>query len=76
MRRQKSLYNFFGLNVLSIHKSRQLPWKRGVLVIFSANGTEDRGFESRLGVTFLGHYKFVLCNLYMAWLLCVLGRLK
>jgi hypothetical protein len=35
-----------------------MPWRRGVVVIVSANTTEDRGFESRLGVRFLGHYIF------------------
>jgi hypothetical protein len=31
-----------------------LPCRRGVMVIVSANGTEDHWFESRKGVRFLG----------------------
>jgi hypothetical protein len=30
-----------------------MPWWRSEVVIVSANGAEDRGFESRQGVRFL-----------------------
>jgi hypothetical protein len=32
------------------------PWRRGVVVIVNANRTEDRVFEPRRGVRFLGLY--------------------
>jgi hypothetical protein len=40
--------------------------RRGVVVIVSDNIPQDRGFESRHGVRFLGHY------IYDAMLVCVL----
>jgi hypothetical protein len=36
----------------NINFSSCMPWRRGVVVIVSANWKEDRGFESR---QFLGH---------------------
>jgi hypothetical protein len=33
----------------------QRPWRRGVVVIVSADGTGDRGFESRQGERRLGN---------------------
>jgi hypothetical protein len=38
------------------------PWRRGKVVIASASRPEDRGFESRRGVRFLGIYMYVHCN--------------
>jgi hypothetical protein len=34
-------------------------WRRGIVVIASANRTEDPGFESRQGVMFLGLYAYI-----------------
>jgi hypothetical protein len=42
--------------------ARKRPWRGGV-VIASANGTEDRGFESRNGRRAFKHCNAVLCNL-------------
>jgi hypothetical protein len=54
-------------NVEFYHKRRlsQKPWRRGVVVIVSANRTEDRGFEYRQEVRFLGLYK-LQCSSYFA----------
>jgi hypothetical protein len=47
------------INTVSI-----LPWRRrGILVIESASRPEDRGFESRRGVRFLGTYSLQCCFL-------------
>jgi hypothetical protein len=50
---------------------REKPLWRGVVVIVSANGTADRGFESRQGVRFLGVYTYLHCNA----VLCILIRI-
>jgi hypothetical protein len=44
-------------------QSKLRPWRLGVVVIISANKTEDRGFESRQGVRFLGLYTLQCCSL-------------
>jgi hypothetical protein len=36
-------------------------WRPGVVVIASANGTEDRGFESRQGLRFAGFFTLQCC---------------
>jgi hypothetical protein len=41
-----------------------LPWRRGVMVIVYANGTEERGFESRQGVRVLGLHTYIAMLFY------------
>jgi hypothetical protein len=40
-----------------------LLWRRGVVDIVSANGAEDRGFDSRQGVQFLELNTLQCCSL-------------
>jgi hypothetical protein len=46
-----------------------MPWQRGVctyiVAIVSATGTEDRGFEFRQGVRFLGLFTLQCCFLLL-----------
>jgi hypothetical protein len=54
-KRNVGLAEFFFLR-----KKSFLPWRRDVVVIVSANGTEDRGFESCQGMRFTGIYAMLL----------------
>jgi hypothetical protein len=45
-----------------VKKVDKLTWRLGLVVIVSASRTEDRGFESRQGVRFLGLSTFQLCS--------------
>jgi hypothetical protein len=42
-----------------------IPWWRGVVVIVSADETEDRGFEYHQGVRFLGLNTLQCCSMYL-----------
>jgi hypothetical protein len=42
---------------------RHQPWRLGVVVIVAANITEDRGFESRQGLRFLGLNTLQCCSM-------------
>jgi hypothetical protein len=48
-------------------KFNLLPWRRGIVVIVSVTGTEDRGFESRQGVTFLRSLYIAMLFLVILW---------
>jgi hypothetical protein len=43
-------------------KMKRLPWRSSSV---SANGTEDRGFETRHGTRFLGLYTMLCCTLQL-----------
>jgi hypothetical protein len=53
-----------------------MPWRRGEEVIVSANGTEDRGFESRRGVRYLKLFILQCCSLYLICTVIVRIRVK
>jgi hypothetical protein len=60
-------------NILWIFAKYVLPrcqvWRQGPMVIATAFGIEERGFESRLGMRYL---RAVVCGL----LLCVWGKIN
>jgi hypothetical protein len=68
------------MNLWITHQPALVAWYTYLLVIVSANGAEDRGFESRQGGRFSGqclysthciHCYAVLCNLICIVILCI-----
>jgi hypothetical protein len=48
-----------------------MSWRRSVVVIASADRTDDRGLESLHGVRFLGLVHAFLCNLICIVIVCM-----
>jgi hypothetical protein len=51
-----------------------VPWRRGTVDIASASGTRRPGFESRLGIRFLGEHSSAVMQNYLICIVCVLKR--
>jgi hypothetical protein len=49
--------------VLFVESDTDFPLRRAVVIIVSANRTEDRGFKSLHGVRYLGRYALQCCSL-------------
>jgi hypothetical protein len=58
------LVHFPRFGILYQEKSGNPVWRCGVVVIVSANRTEDRGLESRQGLRLLGLYTYIAMLLF------------
>jgi hypothetical protein len=54
----KMLYTLHTYVHTHVYHIDHVPWRRGIGVIASVSRTDSPGFESRLGVRFLGLYTF------------------
>jgi hypothetical protein len=66
--------NMATMCAISPRYSRVTLWRRGIVVIAAAYRTEDRRFESRQGVRFLGLYTLQCCSQNLICIVIVLKK--